>query len=66
MPIINVKKPFKFSEDGLHVKLIKEGEQEVSDRCALVAVEQLEVAELVGEKELKQEKKDKPTKNATK
>lgn len=66
MPVINVKKPFKFSEDGLHVKLIEEGVQEVSERCAVVAVEQLEVAELLEEEEKKQDKKDKQTKNTIK
>ncbi|WP_052199985.1 HeH/LEM domain-containing protein [Pseudomonas fluorescens] len=44
MPIILVKKPFPFSEDGNHVVEVPAGEQEVSDRCALVAVEHLGVA----------------------
>ena len=44
MPIIIVKKPFPFSEDGNHVVEVPAGEQEVSERCALVAVEHLGVA----------------------
>lgn len=44
MPIIIVKKPFPFSADGNHVVEVPAGEQEVSERCALVAVEHLGVA----------------------
>ena len=44
MPIIFVKKPFPFAVDGNQVIEILAGEQEVSDRCALVAVEHLGVA----------------------
>lgn len=44
MPIIFVKKPFPFAVDGNHIVEILAGEQEVSDRCALVAVEHLGVA----------------------
>lgn len=44
MPVIIVKKPFPFSEDGNHVVEVPAGEQEVSERCALVAVEHLRVA----------------------
>lgn len=45
MPIISVKKAFHFAVDGNQVVEIQVGEQEVSDRCALVAVEHLGVAE---------------------
>ena len=44
MPIIFVKKPFPFAADGNQIVEILAGEQEVSDRCALVAVEHLGVA----------------------
>lgn len=49
MPKINVKQAFQFAVDGNHVVDIEVGEQEVSERCAVVAVEQLKVATLVGE-----------------
>ncbi|MBV7571808.1 hypothetical protein KW846_03760 [Pseudomonas sp. PDM32] len=45
MPIIFVNKPFPFAVDGNQVVEIQAGEQEVSERCALVAVEHLGVAE---------------------
>lgn len=45
MPIIIVKKPFPFAVDGNQVVEIQAGEQDVSERCALVAVEHLGVAE---------------------
>ena len=48
MPKINVQKPFDFAVDGLHVVTIEVGEQEVSERCAEVAIEHLKVATLVG------------------
>ncbi|RTR01944.1 hypothetical protein [Halomonas nitroreducens] len=44
MPWIKVEKPFPFSPDGKSVVEIEAGEQEVSERCAEVAVEHLEVA----------------------
>lgn len=44
MPIIIVTKPFPFAVDGNHVVEISAGEQDVSERCALVAVEHLGVA----------------------
>ncbi|MNJ50959.1 HeH/LEM domain protein [compost metagenome] len=44
MPIISVETPFKFAEDGNEVVEISAGEHDVSDRCALVAVEHLGVA----------------------
>ena len=44
MPKINVQKPFDFAVDGLHVVTIEVGEQEVSERCAEVAIEHLKVA----------------------
>ncbi|MFU2330319.1 HeH/LEM domain-containing protein [Pseudomonas sp. NFX98] len=45
MPIISVKKPFPFAVDGNQVVEIPAGDQNVSERCALVAVEHLGVAE---------------------
>lgn len=44
MPTILVEEPFKFAEGGNEVVEIQPGEQDVSDRCALVAVEHLGVA----------------------
>lgn len=44
MTIILVKKPFPFAVDGNQVIEIQVGEQDVSERCALVAVEHLGVA----------------------
>ncbi|MDN7144150.1 hypothetical protein KC131_26235 [Pseudomonas sp. JQ170] len=44
MPIISVETPFKFAEGGNEVVEIPVGEHDVSDRCALVAVEHLGVA----------------------
>ena len=53
MPKINVQKPFDFAVDGLHVVTIEAGEQDVSERCAEVAVEHLKVATLIGEEKPK-------------
>lgn len=50
MPMIKVDKPFPFSPDGKSVIEIEAGEQEVSDRCAEVAVDHLKVATRVGGK----------------
>ncbi|MGX4726151.1 HeH/LEM domain-containing protein [Pseudomonas corrugata] len=47
MPTISVTKPFPFAVDGNEVIQIDVGEQEVSDRCALVAVEHLGYATLL-------------------
>ncbi|WP_166797955.1 hypothetical protein [Pseudomonas aeruginosa] len=47
MPKILVEKAFPFSPDGNVVITVDVGEQEVSDRCALVAVDHLGVATLV-------------------
>ena len=47
MPTINVTKPFPFAVDGNEVIQIEVGEQEVSDRLALVAVEHLAHATLL-------------------
>lgn len=49
MPRILVTKPFPFAVDGNHVVQIEIGEQEVSDRCAIVAVDHLKVASLAGD-----------------
>ncbi len=48
MPTIIVHKPFRFAECGNHVVTVPAGEQEVSERCVLVAVEHLKVASLPG------------------
>ena len=44
MPRILVTTGFKFAVDGLHVIEVEPGEQDVSERCAEVAVEHLQVA----------------------
>jgi hypothetical protein len=44
MPKILVTAAFKFAVDGNHVIVVEPGEQEVSERCAEVAVEHLKVA----------------------
>ena len=44
MPRILVIAAFKFAVDGLHVIEVEPGEQDVSERCAEVAVEHLQVA----------------------
>lgn len=46
MPIIIVHKPFRFAVDGNHLVTVQAGEQDVSERCALVAVEHLKAARL--------------------
>jgi len=46
MKVINVEKPFKHSDDGNTVTAYEVGKRAVSDRCAEVAVDQLEVAKL--------------------
>lgn len=50
MPTINVHTPFDFAVDGNRVITVPAGEQVVSERCALVAVEHLKVAELCEDK----------------
>jgi len=49
MPTINVTKPFPFAVDGNEVIQVEVGEQEASERLALVAVEHLGCATLVGD-----------------
>ena len=44
MPRILVTAAFKFAVDGLHVIEVEPGEQDVSERCAEVAVDHLQVA----------------------
>lgn len=61
MPIILVKKPFPFSADGNHVFEVPAGEQEVSERCALVAVEHLGVASYPNQLDTNGLKLDGPT-----
>jgi len=61
MPIILVKKPFPFSADGNHVVEVPAGEQEVSDRCALVAIEHLGVASYLDQLDARGLKLDGPT-----
>lgn len=61
MPIIDVKKPFNFALDGNQVVEIQLGEQEVSVRCALVAVEHLGVAEYLDMQVSPELREDGPT-----
>lgn len=61
MPIIIVKKPFPFSADGNHVVEVGTGEQDVSERCALVAVEHLGVASYPNQLDANGLKLDGPT-----
>lgn len=60
MPTIIVSKPFPFAVDGNHVIQIEVGEQEVSERCAIVAVEHLEYATLAGESKVERKPRSKP------
>ncbi|MDZ3990371.1 HeH/LEM domain-containing protein [Pseudomonas sp. Teo4] len=61
MPIILVKKPFPFAPDGNQVIEVQAGEQDVSDRCALVAVDHLGVAEYLSQKGPPVPREDGPT-----
>lgn len=61
MPIISVKKAFPFAVDGNQVVEIQVGEQEVSDRCALVAVDHLGVAEYLDQRRTPGLREDGPT-----
>ncbi|PNG87558.1 HeH/LEM domain-containing protein [Pseudomonas putida] len=61
MPIISVKKAFPFAVDGNQVVEIQLGEQEVSDRCALVAVDHLGVAEYLDQRRTPGLREDGPT-----
>ncbi|WP_053225401.1 HeH/LEM domain-containing protein [Pseudomonas helleri] len=61
MPILLVKKPFPFAVDGNQVIEIQAGEQDVSERCALVAVEHLGVASYPGQLDANGLKLDGPT-----
>lgn len=61
MPIIIVKTPFPFSADGNHVVEVVAGEQDVSERCALVAVEHLGVASYLNQLDANGLKLDGPT-----
>ncbi|MEE1920181.1 HeH/LEM domain-containing protein [Pseudomonas asiatica] len=61
MPIISVKKAFPFAVDGNKVVEIHAGEQDVSERCALVAVEHLGVAEYLDRQSASGPRDDGPT-----
>ncbi|KAF4558194.1 MULTISPECIES: HeH/LEM domain-containing protein [unclassified Pseudomonas] len=61
MPIISVKKAFPFAVDGNQVVEIQVGEQDVSDRCAVVAVDHLGVAEYLDQKRTPGLREDGPT-----
>lgn len=61
MPIISVKKPFPFAVNGNEVIQVQAGEQEVSERCALVAVEHLGVAEYLERQNAQGLREDGPT-----
>lgn len=60
MPDIIVKEPFKFAHNGNEVVDYDVGTHTVSDRCALVAVEHLGVAEYADKA-----KQEKPAKRRT-
>lgn len=60
MATILVTKSFPFAEGGNHVIQIETGEQEVSERCALVAVDHLKVATLVEGSKTERKTKAKP------
>lgn len=62
MPKIKVNEPFLFSPDGNAVVQVEAGEQEVSERCAVVAVEQLKVATLAGAPDKKEKPAPEPKK----
>ncbi|MFJ4457710.1 HeH/LEM domain-containing protein [Pseudomonas sp. NPDC089392] len=61
MPIIIVKKPFPFAVDGNQVVEVQVGEQDVSERCALVAVDHLGVAEYLNRQSAPVLREDGPT-----
>jgi hypothetical protein len=61
MPKILVTQAFPFAVEGNHVVQVETGEQEVSDRCALVAVDHLNVATYLGERPLPDLRMDGPT-----
>ena len=60
MPLILVTKPFPVAEGGNRVIQIETGEQEVSERCALVAVDHLKVATLADGVKSERKTKAKP------
>tara|TARA_R110002012_G_scaffold206493_2_gene376420 strand:+ start:723 stop:1031 length:309 start_codon:yes stop_codon:yes gene_type:complete len=51
MPTINVTKSFPFSPDGKTVIEYDKGQHDVSERCAVVAVDQLKVATLISDED---------------
>lgn len=51
MPTIKITRPFQWSPDGKQVIDYSKGVEDVPERCAVVAVEQMEVATLLGDKE---------------
>ncbi|TFF37424.1 HeH/LEM domain-containing protein [Pseudomonas sp. RIT623] len=61
MPSIFVKKPFPFAVDGNQVVEVQAGKQDVSERCALVAVDHLGVAEYLDRQNLSGLREDGPT-----
>jgi len=60
MPKIIVEREFKHSDDGNTVSTYPAGEHEVSERCALVAVEQLKVARIHGQPGPSKDKAQRP------
>lgn len=60
MPTILVTKPFPFAVDGNHIIQIESGQQEVSERCALVAVDHLKIATLADTSKIERKPKAKP------
>lgn len=61
MPKILVTQAFPFAVEGNHVVQVETGEQDVSERCALVAVDHLNVATYLGERPLPDLRTDGPT-----
>lgn len=62
MPEIVVNQTFKHSEDGNTITTYEKGVHVVSERCAHVAVNQLQVASLKPELETKPARKPRQTK----
>lgn len=60
MPTIIVTKPFPFAVEGNRVIQIETGEQEVSERCAIVAVDHLKYATLADGSKPERKSRSKP------
>ena len=60
MPKIIAEREFKHSDDGNTVNTYSVGEHEVSERCAMVAVEQIKAARLHGQPGPSKDKAQRP------